>query len=111
MIITETDITYNGVPLEHLSTADMVQFANHMRIDISGSENDRQSLFALIDNAFLRIKNKHIKNPYKILIRTRSHVVLLQHPNLFLWIQACWKRMLMTSQGVIHSSLMVTSMT
>ena len=64
MIITETDITYNGIPLEHLSTADMVQFAKYMHIDISGSENDRQSLFALIDNAFLRMKNKHITNPY-----------------------------------------------
>lgn len=62
MIITETDITYNGVPLENLSTEDMVHFANYMHIDISGSENDRQNLFALISNAFLRMKTKHIYN-------------------------------------------------
>lgn len=60
MIITETDITFNGVPLEHLSTRDMLHFAKFMHINVDGTENDRQSLFALIDNAFLKMKNKNI---------------------------------------------------
>ena len=64
MIITETEITFNGVPLEHLSTEDMLHFAKFMHIDVGGTESDRQSLFALIDNAFLRLKNKQIIDSY-----------------------------------------------
>ena len=34
MIITETDITFNGIPLERLSTEDMLHFAKFMHIDV-----------------------------------------------------------------------------
>lgn len=38
----------------------MLHFAKFMHINVDGTENDRQSLFALIDNAFLKMKNKNI---------------------------------------------------
>ena len=66
MIIEETDITFNGVPLENLSTEDMLHFAKFIKADLDNITCDRQSLFATIFDCFLKRKYKHITDPYEL---------------------------------------------
>lgn len=55
-----TGITLNGVPLEKLSKRDMIHLAEITDISLDCDLNDRKSVIALIDNGFLRIKNRNI---------------------------------------------------
>ena len=61
---TETGITFNGIPIEYLANQDLIYLANKMKIDIDCDYNDRESILALIDNAFLRMKDREIIDPY-----------------------------------------------
>ena len=60
----ETGISLNGVPLEKLSKEDMIHFAEIKEIRLDCDLNDRKSMIALIDNGFLRFKNKDIIDEY-----------------------------------------------
>ena len=60
----ETGISLNGVPLEKLSKEDMIHLAEIKEIRLDCDLNDRKSMIALIDNGFLRIKNKDIIDEY-----------------------------------------------
>lgn len=60
----ETGISLNGVPLEKLSKEDMIHLAEIKEIRLDCDLNDRKSMIALIDNGFLRIKDKDIIDEY-----------------------------------------------
>lgn len=60
----ETGISLNGVPLEKLSKEDMIHLAEIKEIRLDCDLNDRRSMIALIDNGFLRIKDKDIIDEY-----------------------------------------------
>ena len=60
----ETGISLNGVPLEKLSKEDMIHLAEMKEIRLDCDLNDRRSMIALIDNGFLRIKDKDIIDEY-----------------------------------------------
>lgn len=66
MIIEETNITFNGVPLEHLGTQDMLHFAKYINADLENIKLDRQSLFATIQDCFLRRKERHVVDMYVV---------------------------------------------
>lgn len=68
MVIAETGITFNGIPIEFLTIKDLQYFANFMHIKMDCDQDDRESMIAIIDNAFLRIKNKNVTDPYYCLI-------------------------------------------
>ena len=60
----ETGISLNGVPLEKLSKEDMIHLAEIKEIRLDCDLNDRKSMIALIDNGFLRIKDKAVIDEY-----------------------------------------------
>ena len=60
----ETGITLNGVPLERLGKNDMLHLAELMNINLECDLDDRMSVIALIDNGFLRIKNRNIVDAF-----------------------------------------------
>ena len=64
MPISETGITFNGIPIEYLTNKDLIYLANKMKIEIDCDYNDRESILALIDNAFLRMRDREIIDPY-----------------------------------------------
>lgn len=64
MHIAETGITFNGIPIEYLTVEDLHYFANFMNIEIDCNPDDRESIIAIIDNAFLRIKDRNVVDPY-----------------------------------------------
>ena len=61
---TETGITFNGIPIEFLTIDDLLYFANFMNINLDCDHNDKESIIAIIDNAFLRIKDRNVTDPY-----------------------------------------------
>lgn len=63
MSITETGITFNGIPIEYLTVNDLIYFAEYMNINLDCGLDDRESIIAIIDNAFLRIKNRDVVDP------------------------------------------------
>ena len=62
----ETGITLNGVPLERLEKNDMLHLAELMNINLECDLDDRMSVIALIDNGFLRIKNRNIVDAFYV---------------------------------------------
>ena len=66
MVHAETGITFNGIPIEYLTIDDLLYFAHYMNIPIDCDPSDKESIIALIDNAFLRMKDKHIVDPYEL---------------------------------------------